>query len=103
MRIRNRDGMALGIVLMAIFVITILILGAYYTSTQEFRLGSNALVQNRALSAAEFGHGAIYQSWDRNWNSFRAGTTFVRAYAPGDGSVDTVRVTKLNSLTFLAV
>ena len=103
MRIQNRDGMALGLVLMALFVITILILGAHYTSTQEFRLGSNQLVQNRAMSAAEHGHGMIYKDWDRNWNAFKAGTTFVRAYAPGDGSVDTVRVTKLNSLSFLAV
>jgi len=103
MRIRNRDGMALGLVLLAIFVITVLILGAHWTSTQEFRLGSNQLVQNRAMSAAEYGHGMVYKDWDRTWNTFKAGTTFVRAYSPGDGSLDTVRVTKLNNLTFLAV
>lgn len=103
MQTHDRKGMALGLVLMALFVITILILGAHWTSTQEFRLGSNQLVQNRAMSAAEYGHGMVYKDWDRSWNSFRAGTTFVRAYAPGDGSVDSVRVTKLNNLTFLAV
>lgn len=103
MRTDKREGMALGLVMMAIFVITVLILGAYYTSTQEFRLGSNALVQNRAMSAAEFGHGEVYRTWDRNWNAFKAGTTFVRPYSPGDGSVDTVRITKLNNLTYLAV
>ena len=98
---RNRKGMALGIVLIAIAVISIMIVGAYFANIQEYRLGANSLTQARAMSAAEYGHGAVYQGWDRAWNAFKAGTTFVRPYAPGDGSVDTVRITKLNNLTFL--
>jgi hypothetical protein len=97
----NRKGMALGIVLIAIAVISIMIVGAYFANIQEYRLGANGLTQARAMSAAEYGHGAAYQGWDRAWNAYKAGTTFVRSYAPGDGSVDTVRITKLNSLTFL--
>jgi hypothetical protein len=98
---RNRKGMALGIVLIAIAVISIMIVGAYFANIQEYRLGANSLTQARAMTAAEYGHGVIYQNWDRAWNAYKAGTTFVRPYAPGDGSVDTVRITKLNSLTFL--
>lgn len=97
----DRKGMALGIVLIAIAVISIMIVGAYFANIQEYRLGANGLTQARAMSAAEYGHGATYQRWDRAWNAFKAGTTFVRPYAPGDGSIDTVRITKLNSLTFL--
>ena len=55
------------------------------------------------MTAAEYGHGAVYQNWSRAWNSYKAGTTFVRPYTPGDGSVDTVRITKLNNLSFLVV
>jgi hypothetical protein len=93
--------MALGIVLIAIAVISVLIIGAYFSNIQEYRLGTNSLTQARAMTAAEYGHGAIYQSWNRSWNAFRAGTTFVRPYVPGDGSIDTVRITKLNNLSFL--
>ena len=98
---RNRKGMALGIVLIAIAVISVMIVGAYFANIQEYRLGTNSLTQARAMSAAEYGHGAIYQSWNRQWNAYKAGTTFVRPFAPGDGSIDTVRITKLNALTFL--
>ena len=98
---RNRKGMALGLVLIAITVISVLIVGAYYSNVQEYRLGSNSLTQNRAMTAAEYGHGAVYQNWSRSWNSFKAGTTFVRAYGPGDGSIDSVRITKLNNLSYL--
>lgn len=100
---RSRQGFALGVVLLAIAIISVLILGAFLSNLQEHRLARNALTQNRALSAAEHGEGAVYSEWDRAWNSFRSGTTFVRAYAPGDGSVDTTRVTKLNALSYLVV
>lgn len=98
---RERKGMALGLVLMAIAVISVMIVGAYYANMQEYRLGTNNLTQARAMTAAEYGHGAVYQGWSRSWNSFRAGTTFVMPYGPGDGSIDTVRITKLNALSYL--
>ena len=100
---RNRKGMALGLVLIAITVISVLIVGAYYANVQEYRLGANGLTQNRAMTAAEYGHGVVYQNWSRTWNSYKAGTTFVRGYVPGDGSLDSVRITKLNNLSYLVV
>jgi hypothetical protein len=93
--------MALGVVLIAIAVISVMVVGAYFSNIQEYRLGTNNLTQARAMTAAEYGHGAIYQTWNRSWNAFTAGTTFVRPFVPGDGSIDTVRITKLNNLTFL--
>ena len=63
----DRKGMALGIVLIAIAVISIMIVGAYFANIQEYRLGANGLTQARAMSAAEYGHGATYQRWDRAW------------------------------------
>ena len=103
MNTRNRKGIALGVVLMAIFVITLLILGAYFANIQEYRLGSNSLLQTRAMSSADYGHAVVYQNWDKSWNAFKNGTTFVRTYTPGDGGIDTVRITKLNNLSFLVV
>ena len=103
MNTRNRKGIALGVVLMAIFVITLLILGAYFANIQEYRLGSNSLLQTRAMSAADYGHGVVYQTWDKSWNVWKPGTTFVRTYTPGDGAIDTVRITKLNALSYLVV
>ena len=97
----NRKGMALGLVLIAIAVISIMVIGAYYANIQEYRLGTNGLTQTRAMTAAEYGHGAVYQNWDRQWNAFRSGTTFVIGYTQTDGSIDTVRITKLNNLSFL--
>lgn len=98
---RNRKGMALGVVLIAIAVISIMIVGAYFSNIQEYRLGANSLVQGRAMTAAEYGHGVLYQNWDRSWNAYKAGTTFVRQYSLSDGGVDTVRLTKLNNLSYL--
>lgn len=93
--------MALGVVLIAIAVISIMIVGAYFSNIQEYRLGANSLVQGRAMTAAEYGHGVLYQNWDRSWNAYKAGTTFVRQYSLSDGGVDTVRLTKLNNLSYL--
>lgn len=98
---RNRKGMALGVVLIAIAVISVMIVGAYFSNIQEYRLGSNSLVQGRAMTAAEYGHGVLFQTWDRSWNAYKAGTTFVRSYSLSDGGVDTVRITKLNNLSYL--
>ena len=102
MNTRNRKGIALGVVLMAIFVITLLILGAYFANIQEYRLGSNSLLQTRAMSSADYGHAVVYQTWDKSWNAFKNGTTFVRAYTPGDGAIDTVDVRLVDHRTHLA-
>jgi Tfp pilus assembly protein PilV len=99
----RRDGMALFFALGAIVVIGALVTGALLLSTQEYRTGRNTLTQTRALASSEFGLGQAYSAWDKSWNSLDAGTTVARDFAPGDGSANTVRITKLDAYTYLAV
>jgi Tfp pilus assembly protein PilX len=99
----SRNGSALAMVIVVIAIVSALIAGGFLSSTLQARMGANTLTQVRALSAAEFGQDSAYSEWNKKWNAYKAGTTFVRAYASGDGSVDTVRVTKLNGASFLLV
>src|SRR5439155_2052189 len=101
---QNRRGFALALALVAVVVIGAMVAGGYMAGVQEFRMGRNSLVQQRALSAAELGLDSVYATWSKSWNSAKTGTTVVLSYSASDGSwVDTVRITKLNSLSFLVV
>jgi Tfp pilus assembly protein PilX len=51
----RRSGFALPVAVFAIVIIGALVAGAFFASTQEFRIGSNTIQQTRALGAAEFG------------------------------------------------
>ena len=67
-------------------------------------MGRNSLVQQRAFAAAELGLDSAYATWNKSWNSAKTGTTVVLSYSASDGSwVDTVRITRLNQLSFLVV
>jgi hypothetical protein len=101
---RDRRGFALALSLVAIVVIGAMVAGGYLAGVQEFRLGRNSLVQQRALAATELGLDTTYALWNKTWNSTKTGTTTVLAYTATDNSwVDTVRITKLNQLSFLVV
>ena len=52
---RPRRGLALVLAIVAIVVIGALIGGAFFSSTQEYRIGRNSLVEQRAFAAAEMG------------------------------------------------
>jgi len=100
----RKRGFALTVALVAIVIIGALIVGVFFAATQEFRIGRNTVLQARALTAAEYGLNGIVSTgqWNKAWNT----TTTVgkldttRAYSPGDGSVDTVRVTYLGNGEF---
>ena len=49
--------------MVAIVVIGALIAGAFFTSTQEYRVARNSLVDQRAYSAAEAGVTQPIQGW----------------------------------------
>ncbi|HKG95314.1 MAG TPA: hypothetical protein VKA84_25570 [Gemmatimonadaceae bacterium] len=100
---RNRPGFALGLALMAIVIIGAMIVGAFFMSAQEYRVGRNAVTQANALAAAEYGQDTTLSGWNKAWNKLAIGSTIVRTYAPGGGVVDTVRITKLDSLSYLVV
>jgi Tfp pilus assembly protein PilX len=98
---RARRGFALGLAIFALVLVGALIAGTFFASMQEYRMGRNTLVQQRALTAAELGLDTVYSQWDKRWNGSATGATVLRTYAPSDGSIDTVRITKLNQYSFL--
>lgn len=98
----HRAGIALPIAVFAIVIIGTLVAGAFFSSTQEFRIGSNTLQQTRALGAAEFGLNQTIANWNSTWNT-RMTRGQVQTLKPvtSDGSVATVRVTRLSDQAFL--
>ena len=98
----RRRGFALPVAVFAIVIIGALIGGAFFASTQEFRIGSNTIQQARALGAAEFGLNQTQANWNGTWNTtMQRGQVRTLTPATSDGSVATVRVTRLNDQAFL--
>src|SRR5687767_7067857 len=98
----RRRGFALPVAVFAIVIIGALVAGAFFASTQEFRIGSNTLQQTRALGAAEFGLNETHANWNSSWNTtMQRGEVQTTTPATSDGSVATVRVTRLNDQAFL--
>ena len=98
----RRSGFALPVAVFAIVIIGALIAGAFFASTQEFRIGTNTIQQTRALGAAEFGLNQTQANWTSTWNTtMRRGQVQTLTPATSDGSIATVRVTRLNDQAFL--
>jgi len=102
-RFRSRPGFALAVALAAIVIIGAIITGMFFASTQEYRISRNSAMQARALTAAEFGMNKVMTpgQWVSSWNTAANGLLATNTYTPGDGGIDTVRVTKLNDGQFL--
>ena len=98
--LRNRAGIGLPIALAAVVIVSGIIAAASFTSTQSYRLDGNALVQERALAAAEEGQARIVRDWSTAWNAKPDGDTLVRNYSFAGGSSARVVVTRLNPATF---
>jgi len=82
---KRREGFALAVAMIAIVVIGALIAGAFFTSTQEYRIGRNSLMDQRAFAAAEAGVTQPIQGWIKQLN---LSTT------PGwTGNPDTLKIT----------
>ena len=98
----RREGFALVVAMIAIVVIGALIAGAFFTSTQEFLIGRNSLVDQRAFGAAEAGAVQPVQSWLKTLNlSMANGTTLAPDTLNLAGGAYAVRrVTRLNEATF---
>ena len=102
--LKNRDGMALAMAMFAIVVIGALIAGAFFASTQDFRVGTNSLVAQRSFSAAEFGLNKTMAEWKTEQNlSIAQGKDVVFSYVNEDKSTADVRITRLNEFTYIAV
>lgn len=100
----KREGMALALAMFAIVIIGALIAGAFFASNQDFRIGRNSLVAQRAFSAAEFGLNKTMAGWDQAMNlAVPIGKDTNFAYATGDGAASAVKVTRLNDYTYWVV
>jgi hypothetical protein len=93
--------MALAMAMFAIVVIGALIAGAFFASTQDFRIGSNSLTAQRAFTAAEFGLNKMMAGWQQEKNlTVAIGSDTTATYQVGDGSTSKVTVTRLNGATY---
>jgi hypothetical protein len=86
----QRRGFALALALVAIVVIGALIAGAFFASTQDFRVGRNTLIEQRAFSVAEFGLNREIANWDTKRNLPFAGVDASGALTAGmqTGGID---------------
>src|SRR4029078_1806587 len=64
----NRPGIALITALCGIVVLAMVIAGAFFSSTQEYRASRNDLGEQRSLAVAEYGLNSEISNWDRSRN-----------------------------------
>ena len=65
---RDRRGVALLTALLGVVVVTAMIVGGFFASTQEFRAARNQLVEQRSFAVAEYGLNYEISDWDRGRN-----------------------------------
>lgn len=102
----GRRGAALLTALMGIVVISIIVSGAFFTSTQEFRGGRNQLVEQRAFAVAEYGLNAEVSNWDRGRNlpgGMQVGQVDSSRVYVAAGDTARVRITRLTPNSFWVV
>ena len=99
---KRREGFALAIAMVAIVVIGALIAGAFFTSTQEYRIGRNSLMDQRAFAAAEAGVTQPIQGWLKQLNLSMANgaTNNPDTLKITGGSYAVRRMTRLDDYTF---
>jgi hypothetical protein len=99
---KRREGFALAVAMVAIVVIGALIAGAFFTSTQEYRMGRNSLVDQRSYSAAEAGVTQPIQGWLKQLNLSMANgvTSGPDTLRINGGGYAVRRVTRLDDYTF---
>jgi hypothetical protein len=102
-RRNDRRGIALITALFCIVVIALVISGAWFTSTQEFRGTRNELVEQRAFAIAEFGLNSEISNWDRSRNlpgGMAVGAIDSTKIYPSSGDTAWVKVQRLGDNTF---
>ena len=97
----RREGFALVAAIGAIVVIAALVAGAFYASTQEFRIGRNSITAQRAFVTAEHGLNQVVAGWQKSWNQLPANTVMNFEYVNSKGDPSVVTLTKTNDLTYV--
>lgn len=101
---RRRSGLAMVLVITAIVIIGALVAGAFAASTQEYRIGRNAVIAERALEAAEMGQNSILENWSPQLHAkLKTGDTLRRTFNYLYNTRANVEITKLNSSTYWLV
>lgn len=109
-RSRDRRGVALLTALIAVVLVTAMIVGGFFSSTQEFRSARNQLVEQRSFAVAEYGLNHEITDWDRgrNLNPGAPGampigsSVAMRRYVSGDDTAF-VTISRLTETTFWVV
>jgi hypothetical protein len=102
--IRTERGVALGMALGTIVIIGVIVAGAIFVSTQEYRTSSNTVRETRATAAADLGLNRLMNEWDPNYNGVMlVNDTLQRTYTLPSGGSASVLVTRLSSKYFWAV
>ena len=101
----RREGFALVVAMIAIVVIGALIAGAFFTSTQEFRINRNSLVDQRAFAAADAGAAQPVQGWLRalNMSLANGATAGPDTLQLSNGAYAVRRATRLNAETYWVI
>ena len=108
--LRDRRGVALLTALVGVVVVTAMIVGGFFASTQEFRSARNQLVEQRSFAVAEYGLNYEISDWDRRRNlnppepgAMAIGSSIVkRRYVAGDDTAF-VTISRLTPTTFWVV
>lgn len=106
---RDRRGFALATAIIAIVLIGALMAGAFFSSTQEMRIGRNTLAAQRAFAIAEYGLNYEVSHWDRGrilpggGSSMAVGQVDSSRRYVADGDTALVRVSRISNNTFWVV
>ena len=99
----RREGFALAVALFAMVVIGALIAGAFFSSTQEFRIGRNTISQTHALGIAEGAQNGVIANWTTDFNTKMKNGQVWSYDTAGQGWRARVRLTRANQTTFWLV
>lgn len=96
-----RRGIALPAAIMALVLLSALVAGALYVSTEELRAGRGDLASERALSAAEWALERAVGSWDaqRNTSLTVGSSAIVERWSSGSGDRADVTATRVGLRT----
>lgn len=97
---KARRGSALILVLVAIIVIAVLATGAMMGSMQEYRASRNQLVEQRALTIAEYGANSQFDNWGTTRNAMSVGAIDSSAVGIATGDTARIAVMRLNGTTY---
>ena len=99
----SERGVALAMALGAIVIIGVIVAGAVFVATQDYRMAANTVRETRALALADLGLNRVVNDWQTSYNtSLQTGDTLTRTYNVRGGTV-TVLLTRLPGAFFWAV